>query len=342
MACRAPSKGGVLYLTAYTDLAVTPTVLGSDAVLAENIQLAERGDGRVDRTDAESIEPGGIDPYIGSYGETISFDIPVYIPGVGDVTTAHYVSKILRACGYRESIDDGVAEWWRSVRTCENIATGLRPLLVTWMQVDGTAHQWTRCVGTVSIASDNAGVPVMLSVELHGDPATVVATQDGVPTPAPVYVAQGVPLSARNATLSFGAAVAPRALYSVEFSDGISAEDQPSQLAARGLDTPLIYQTDSARMTLQTVVTATHGVEMWSAFYSQAPDTLVYSVSGQAPSPIFEIEAGRAFAGRPDLGEQGAARAMTVEWLLKPDRSETDPEARAPAIIRLMEPEEPS
>jgi hypothetical protein len=340
MACRAPHKAGVLYITPYATLGVEPTVLAADAILAEDIALAERGEGQVDRIEAESIEPGGETPYLGSYGETLTFSVPVYIPATGQVTDAHYMARIMRACGYAQVIEAGVAEWYRLVTSCENIATGIRPVLVTWAQVDGTIHQLRGCVGTVSISAGEAGQPVMLEVELHGDPVPVIATPSGIPTPAPTYATQGVPLSARNATLTYGDSAAPRALYSVELTPGITAEDQPSQLAASGLDSPLVRQTDSARLALQTVVTSTHAVDMWASFISQDSDSVVWSVTGQAPSPIFEVEAASAFAGRPDLGEQGSARAITVEWLLKPRRSEATAKARAPFIVRLLEPVE--
>jgi hypothetical protein len=320
MPCKAPARIGQLLIKPQTAIGTPATfVPAEDGVRVSSApEWAAIGEGRVDIEETERAIPGGFDPVLGSYGETLSFRIPVSIPAVGELTAGHPMVRLLRACGCGVSIAAGVATITSLVGGCVGDGAGERvPLTVRWEQQNGLTSVWQDCIGEFTIIGENTGGILEIEVTLHC--RLVSRAKTTALTASVEYPGQARMLTARNAPLTLGSTTNPNTLYSWTFNPGITAEEVPSQIPAAGLDLPFVYQSSPATFTLNTALEGDYSADLWGHFLAMTTTgALDYQCSGQASGVVLRIQAPRPFASPQSLGVESGHRTDERELLLKP------------------------
>lgn len=319
MTCRAPSRRGAVRIRPQTALGTPAVLQEADGVrVIEAPTVTPVGEGRLDIEEEESPFPGGADPILGNYAETVELAVPIPVTANGELTTDHALVRLFRGCGCGVAISDGDAVVTALLGGCiGDAATERVPLTLEWAQRGGLTHRWSDVIGAFTGLSAEAGGVVTARFLLFC-PAIEARTETGA-FPAVTYPGQSVMLAARNAALTLGAVDNPGGLYSWEFTSGIVAEEVPDQFGELGFATPFSYQSSPSLLSIVGPQAADFSEEAWDAFFAMTSlGALQLDITGQAAARVLRIAAPRPFSAPQALGDEAGHRTDERELLLKP------------------------
>ncbi len=317
MTCRAASNRGAIRIRPQASMGTFPSLTLSDGLRVHGRpQIGQLGEGMVNVEEEESPMPGGTDPVLGSYGESLTIEVPVPVTEDTELSADHAFVRLMRACGCSVSIATGTATINALLGGCVGFdATDVVPIGVEWAQRGGLTHRWVDAIGAVeSFHADGGGV-VLARVVLH---ARVVSKVDTTAFPAVTYPGQAKMLAARNATLEAASESLP-GLYSWELQTGITAQEQEDQLAAAGLAPPFVYQSDVALFNIDGPQAPDYSEGAWAKFLTMADTAdLELRIKGQTANDVLEIDSPRFYTSPQTMGDNAGHRTDARELTLKP------------------------
>jgi len=161
--------------------ALDPALVGTDWFEARNVILSP--------FDADSVDRNIVQPWMGNGGKLIvamrqKLSFEVALAGAGALGSVPKIGKLLRACGFAETVSAGVSVVYTLIS--DTFESG-----AFYINIDGVLHKGMGCRGTASITLDAKGIP-LLKVEMTAlytapvDAAAPVVDRTGWPIEKPV------------------------------------------------------------------------------------------------------------------------------------------------------------
>jgi hypothetical protein len=319
MACRAPSRIGAVRFRPQTVIGTAISLTADDGVrVIEAPTVSPIGEGRVDIEEEETPIPGGLDPILGSYGETVELAVPIPVTENGELDADHALVRLFRACGCAVSIAAGDATVTPLLGGCvgTSSASDRIPGTLEWAQRGGLVHRWRDATGAFLGLSSEGGGGITARFILQG---ALDLREDLAVFPTVNYPGQAKMLAARNSSLSLGSIEDPGGLYSWELITGITAQEVTDQLSPSGLTFPFSYMSDRAMLNITGPQAPDYSEEAWDAFLDMATvGALQLDVTGQAAARVLRLTAPRPFSSPQGMGDEAGHRTDERELLLKP------------------------
>jgi hypothetical protein len=319
MACRAPSRIGAVRFRPQAVIGTAIALTADDGVrVIEAPTVSPIGEGRVDIEEEETPIPGGLDPILGSYGETVELAVPIPVTASSELDADHALVRLFRACGCAVAISGGDATITPLLGGCigTSSADDRIPGTLEWVQRNGLTHRWKDVIGAFTGLSSEGGGTITARFILQG---TLDLREDTASMPTVNYPGQGVMLAARNAAITLGSIEDPGGLYSWELTTGITAQEVADQLSPSGLTFPFSYMSDRAMLTITGPQAADYSEEAWDAFLDMTSlGALQLNVTGQAADQVLRLNAPRPFSSPQGMGDEAGHRTDERELLLKP------------------------
>ena len=284
---------------------VFPTVAGSDAMLVSNLDCKPLDPGLIDR---ELVLPyfGNRPKIAGQQVGTCSFDVE--LAGSGTAGTAPRWGRLLRACGFGETVvpaDPGPA----SV-TYAPAMTGVATVGLDFNN-DGQRHRLSECRGNATFNLTAGEIP-RISFEFFG---LYVAAAAAAQT-APTFDDQAVPDVVNSANTTGIAALGLTSACMESFSLDLGNELPFRQLAGCSASYPITNRLPSGELVVEAPIigSGTGEKDFFAQVLSQATGAIGWQ-HGQTAGSIITLAMGQCNIDGPSYSDSDGIQMLNIPFM---------------------------